>query len=130
MTPSSELRRCVQALAQPSEVQRQLYPDFVCVGDELALGFDDACRAFRSASPQLSESQAGALAALDELLDDLSAPDRADFWLDPERLASDPAWARVRAAARAVLVAFGWPEEVPQKNGATYVSKACVVGNR
>jgi hypothetical protein len=36
--------RSVQALAQPADVQPALFPDFVCVGDELANDFSRLAR--------------------------------------------------------------------------------------
>lgn len=36
----------------------------------------------------------------------------ADFWTD-EALSSDPRWEEVRTLAKAALVSFGWPIEMP-----------------
>ncbi len=119
------LRESVQALAQPPEAQRALFPDFVVLGDELALDFDEALRAHRRDADPPSPHQAAALGELDDHLSALSGPAHLDFWEDP----SDPRWEHVRALAARVLDAFGWPHAPPPRNGAVYVSAARVTRN-
>jgi hypothetical protein len=129
MTAVSELRRCVQALAQPASVQVSLFPDFAVVGDELAIQFGDALEAYRSSAPPAS-AQALALEQLDEYLSQLSGQEDRGFWDDPSALSSDPRWQRVRDLAKTALSTFGWPDEPPPKDGATYVGAHGVVHNR
>jgi hypothetical protein len=126
--PSVELRRCVQALAQPATIQVSLFPDFVCVCDELALEFDAALRAFRATNAVMSPSEETSLVALDAYLDELSGPENQELW-DTARLESDVRWERIRVLARAILTAFSWPDEVPAKNGAIYVAAGRVNRN-
>lgn len=124
MNPS-ERRLChaIQALAQPADVQRALFPDFVVVGDELAIEFDEALKGFRSDGPVLALAQTEAIRALDVYLEALSGPAHLDFWDDP----SDRRWERARGLAASILVAFNWPHECPPRNGAVYVSGEEVV---
>lgn len=124
-----ELRRCVQALAQPGAIQMSLFPDFACVGDELALEFEDAMRTFWETQATLSPSEAASLSALDTYLNELSGPQNEEFWTDISLLESDVRWERVRVLARAVRGTFGWPDEVPAKDGATYVGAGRVTRN-
>jgi hypothetical protein len=121
MSLKAELRRCVQALAQPAAVQISLFPDFAIVGDELALQFDEALRAYRTSEP-VGAVQRGSLNDLDDYLATLSGPEDEHFWLDRTALASDVRWQRVRDLARAVLAAFNWPDGPPLRDGATYVA--------
>ena len=66
MDAVAELRRCVQALAQPTAVQVSLFPDFAAVGDELALQFDDALRIYRASGAPDQPARLRSLNQLDE----------------------------------------------------------------
>lgn len=123
------LRHSLQKLAQPPAAQVALFPSLVVVGDELALGFDAALRAFRAAAPEASAPQLAALQQLEEYLRELSGPQNEAFWIEAIALAVDPRWARVRELSRAVLVAFHWPLELPEPVGASHVSEDRVVRN-
>jgi hypothetical protein len=52
------------------------------------------------------------LSRLDDFLNEMSTPYYSDFWTD-EALSSDPRWEQVRTLAKAALVSFGWPIEIP-----------------
>lgn len=112
----------VQALAQPAEVQRALFPDFVVVADELALDFDHWWRVFeRDFGHQLSSQQREACEALDRLLDEMSGP-KPELWTD-EGCLNHPKWSEVRQLAANVLTAFGWPADVPPIGRKIYASR-------
>jgi len=133
MRPEATLgsfRRSVQALAQPAGMQISLFPDFACVGDELALEFDEAHRAVLASDARLSAGQQETIADLDGTLEALSGEQNAAFWLERERLYADPRWETIRRRASAVLSAFGWPDEPPPRNDAVYVAAGRVVHNR
>lgn len=117
----AELKRCVQALAQPAAVQRTLYPSFVIVGDELVLELDDALRGWRSEKHGATPQQFDALMKLDAYIESLSGPPNEDFWLDPLELERDPRWDEIRSLASGALAAFGWAAEVPAASRAAYV---------
>jgi hypothetical protein len=123
----SERRLChaIQALAQPADVQRALFPDFVVVGDELAIELDEALKDLRNDGPPLSLVQTEAIRELDVYLEALSGPAHLDFWDD----LGDRRWERVRSLSVSILVSFNWPNECPPKNGAVYVSGEEVVPN-
>ena len=122
MDNSEQLMRALQILAAPAEAQIAHYPDFVVVGDELALDFEDACRQFLPDASGLTEEQRRSIAALDMFLEELSGHDNERFWLDRSALRKDERWCEIRAKAAEVLDAFGWPHEVPPRSDATYVS--------
>lgn len=124
----AQLRHSLQRLAQPPAAQVTLFPSLVVVGDELALAFDDALRAFRAATPEASAAQLRALQQLDEYLSELG-PQNEALWIEPIALAVDPRWERVRGLARATLAAFHWPVEVSDRAGASCVSEDQVLRN-
>jgi len=110
----------VQALAQPAEVQCELYPRFVVVADELALDFDHWRKACEDNLGHLwSREQQRAVAALDDLLTEMSGPDRPELWLESGCL-NQPQWSEVRRLACEALCAFGWPLTVPPLDRAIY----------
>lgn len=113
------LKWSILALAQPAAVQMTLYPDFVCIGDELAGDFDQGLREF--ASPMTDEQRA-AVKGLDQLITSLSGEWNAEFWLDPEALEEDVRWDEIRASARMAARAFGWPLGPPPPSDDIYIS--------
>jgi hypothetical protein len=125
----AELKRCVQALAQPASVQLGLIPSFAVVGDELVLEFDDALRGFRAEDHPATPAQRDALQQLEALIDHLSGPQNEAFWLDASQLAVDPRWEEIRSLAKSVRAAFDWPDEVPAPDGAIYVNASGAVRN-
>lgn len=129
MNEAAELRRCVQALAQPAGVQLSLFPGFVVVGDELAIQFADALYAYRMSRPPTEPNQAESLEQLEHYLTKLSGTGEESFWLDRTAFASDVRWQRIRELARHVLAAFDWPDEPPPRDGSTYVSADGLVRN-
>lgn len=129
MEPLSELRRAVQGLAQPASTQQALFPDFACVGDELAIELENALLWLRGAGVTLTPDQERALDALDRCLDDLSGPANEAFWVEPSALALDPRWETIRTLARDVLSNFEWSNETPPLNGAVYVTSDKAVTN-
>ena len=52
------------------------------------------------------------LATLDEFLSEMSGTHSSDLWTD-EALSSGHWWKEVRTLAKAALVSFGWPIEIP-----------------
>ncbi len=122
MTGSEQqLQWAVQSLALPAELQRELFPAFVVVADELALDFDHW---FRVAAGEIGDSwnpdQRDRLAALDSLLEAMSGPGNPELRLGEESLYQER-WGEVRALALAALSAFGWPSGLPPTDRAVYV---------
>jgi hypothetical protein len=119
---SDQLKRSVQALAQPAPVQVEPFPNFVVVGDELALDFDDALLRFRPVVwERLTHRQRESFEALDKELHRLSGPGNQEFWLDRTLLDADPRWEHLRVLAATVLQEMGWPKIRPEPSGAVYI---------
>ena len=108
----------LRIVASPGDVQRQLYPSFVVVGDEIASDFDSAFRTL------LGKDLPASLISLNGYIDDLSGGN-PDFWgnLDDQR------WNRCRELAQLALIEIGSSYEVPAKNGAMYSSGDEIVDN-
>lgn len=114
------LMQAVQAIAQPEEIQRTLFPRFVAVADQLALDFEEALLAgFAQHNAAWSDSQKRALNALDGQLAVYSGPSHPEIWSEPESL-SHEAWTGFRELAAEALAAFGWPEVSPAPSNAVY----------
>jgi len=122
MNQTQQLMRAVQALAQPAHIQVALFPDFVVIGDELALDFGDAYERYRSTDGLgLTPEQNAALGRLDCELERLSGPADPAFWLDRAALETDSRWHNLRELARSVLREMGWPDTRPDPSDAIYV---------
>jgi hypothetical protein len=79
--------------------------------DEMALDLDHWAQCL-STYWKPSNAQIVQLNRLDDFLSEMSGSLHSDFWTD-EALSSDLRWEEVRTLAKAVLVSFGWPIEVP-----------------
>jgi hypothetical protein len=118
------LQRALQAIAQPPEIQMELFPTFVVVADELALDFDQALQYARyKVGSQWTEAQIKALESLDRELEANSGPDKPEIWETPDCL-SHPSWSAFRELASAALSAFDWSNQIPKPSGAIYVGPA------
>jgi hypothetical protein len=67
-------------------------------------------KAAQSGKP--SNEQMAQLSRLDDFLSEMSGSLHCDLWTDMV-LSCDPRWEQVRTLAKAVLVSFGWPIEIP-----------------
>jgi hypothetical protein len=130
MTDMDEMRQnirqmfqwAVQALVQPAEVQRALFPPWVVVADELALDYDHWWTTFeRHCGGELSREQREAAEALDALLEEMSGP-KPELWTE-EGCLNHPKWSEVRRLAANVLSAFGWSADVPPIGRSIYASR-------
>ncbi len=119
----------VQALAQDGTSQCSLFPEFACVGDELAIAFEEAQSGLSERSRNFTVEQAETLSKLDGVILRESGEHNSQFWLDRIQLIEHPCWDEIRVAAAAVLVAFGWPAAKPPVDGGIYVSADKVESN-
>ena len=127
MRPLDKLKNQILLFASSADVQVDSYPDDVCVGDELALGFDEA---FRKVKTELAPNQLQAVERLDEYISSISGADFEDLWLDQAKLRIDERWETIRSLANEVLAEMGWQYETPMKDSATYVFVDSVVENK
>jgi hypothetical protein len=106
------LRHSLQLLASPAQAQLSHFPaGWVVLTDEMVLDFDSWVERI-SSYWKLSKEQKARLTELDEFLNKMSDSSNSDLWTD-EALSSDPRWEEVRTLAKAALIAFGWPIEIP-----------------
>jgi hypothetical protein len=68
----------------------------------------------------ISERQQELLAALDDLLGDMSGAEHASLWTE-DALRACPEWAVVRQMAFEALVAFDWEIAVPPSYGEEFI---------
>lgn len=107
-----QLRRSLQLLASPAQIQLSHFPaSWIVLTDEMALDFDHWTQCL-STYWEPSKEQMAKLAALDEILSEMSNSSRHDLGTE-EALSFDPMWKEVRHLAKAALVSFGWPVDVP-----------------
>lgn len=121
MSSPAEMANCrlqfmwaLQALAQPAEVQFGLFPNFVCVGDELAIDYGNWSDWYQ-AHQALTVEQAKCLRELALVLAEI----RGDAWSDTG-LKALAIWNEVRAKAAQTLGAFGWKVEIPPSGRSLY----------
>ena len=120
----NQLRWSLQALAMGAEVQRSLFPDFVCKAEELAFDFDHWLWFARSEfGAEFSGDQAEALRAIDRRLNAMSYGGidfDEELWSEAA-LGTRPEWEEVRSLAKLTLARFGWAAEVPPRGRSMYV---------
>jgi len=108
----TQLRLSLQLLAAPAQAQISHFPaHHVVLTDEMALDFENWAGCVQTYW-KLSGEQKAKLTVLDDLLSRLSGSVSGAFWTD-EALFRDPRWEEIRNLAKAALVSFGWPVEVP-----------------
>lgn len=108
------LRNTLLALSSPAEVQAALYPDFVCVGDELVLNFGEAYEQLQL--DKLTATESNSLAELDAYLVSHSGGSYEEHYVDNELLSSSLIWQKIRLLALKSLESFGWEYVEPQKS--------------
>lgn len=111
----------LQALAQPAATQKSLFPDYVCVADELSNDFGDALLNLRN---ELNSKDIDILLKLDNKLDSISGKENAEYWTN-KALEDNEIWKDIRQEAVRILNYFNWKNEPPPLNptnrGITYV---------
>jgi hypothetical protein len=107
------LKFAVQAIALPFEIQKQLFPEFVCVADELASEWEMAMDNLRSWSGNtLSENQKAAIENLDKYMESISGSAHIQYWCD-EALRYSMEWKTMRELAYKILFEMEWKQEIP-----------------
>ncbi|MET1257424.1 hypothetical protein [Aliikangiella maris] len=105
MMINEKMAWALQALAQPSEQQLNLFPDFANAADELALSWEEVIEDEDLSG--LSESQKKALSVLDEYIVSISGKKNAHLWTN-EALKNNIEWSKIRALASAAIEELGW----------------------
>jgi hypothetical protein len=114
-----QLKWSLQALALPPDKQLGLFPPFTCTADEMALDFDHWAETARS-QHAFAADQLSALAAVDDLLSEMTGENNAELWTDAA-LTQLLRWQEVRERARTALRIFGWHLDMPPSDRATFI---------
>lgn len=110
----SYLEDAVRSLAQPADIQQQLFAENPLAGEEMAVDFDawyvPAVRDGYVADWAPEHRQA--LEKIDHLLTEMTALQDIELWTS-EALATGPGWDTVRAAAQDGLRTLQWSPDPP-----------------
>ena len=107
--PFERLEWSTRALAQSSEVQTGLYPDFVEVADELVLDWEEGLGQIDQA---LTVEQTVAIERLESFILSNSGSLNPGLWT-MEALASAPEWQTIRQRALELIQVMQWSPESP-----------------
>jgi hypothetical protein len=123
-TWTDRLQWSVRALAQPMTIQRTLFPEFVCLADELALDFEESLGGVRNEPATLPPDVMEAILRLDEQLERMSGPQNADLWTD-DALRRSPEWGTVRSLAAQAVRLANWAASPPGPNPQLFIGPVC-----
>ncbi|MTW14585.1 hypothetical protein GM658_28655 [Pseudoduganella eburnea] len=115
------LRWSAQSIAQPSAVQIALFPEFVEVADELALGWEEAIHDLKGICTHLQPAQIAAIEELDAFMASISGQSHAQLWT-MDALKTSPEWQTLRELANQVLEQMLWPKTPPSVRSDIYVT--------
>lgn len=118
---SETLRNSLLALASPAKVQLSIYPDFVCVGDELVLDFAEIYDQLDLT--KLTPKENNVISELDNFLTSHSGDKYKEHYLNNNMLSSSLVWQKIRLLAKEALISFGWEYIEPDKSCAIYISR-------
>ena len=124
-TPKDRYQWIIQALSLPAEEQVRLFPDFVPVGDELALEHEETHTAFlKPGATDLTTAQLAAIRTLDQWLQTMTDLHDLALW-STKAVATRPEWEEARRLAKKVLLEMRWPHRTPPKErGYLYISES------
>jgi len=116
----NKIKRITQCFAQPYEVQKKLFPDFVNVAEQLAVEWEIALDEINDS--QMTNDQKQAVQTLDNYMLSISGPANLQYWNDDALCYSDE-WNKMRELAEIILDAMGWDDVVQPESNAVYISK-------
>ncbi|GKX61437.1 hypothetical protein [Pragia fontium] len=121
----NKIKWVTQAIAQPCEIQKGLFPDFVNVADELAVEWEMALDELSDpeVSSQLTDEQKSAIKRLDDYMLSISGADNIQYWSN-EALSQSVEWKNMREMAETILVTMKWEKSIPSKNDAIYITNS------
>jgi hypothetical protein len=114
---TERLKRSLQLLACPAEIQLNKFPAFVQAPDELALDFDNFRSAFVGNFRRDMTSEQ--LQYLDLIAKSFDRMDKALF--SPDGVTNSGEWRGIRDLASGALNAFGWPLDDPPRRDHEFV---------
>jgi len=116
----NKMKWSTQAIALPPAIQVTLFPTFVEVADELALGWEEAFAELPHVEARLLPRQLQAIRRLDDYMLSISGQENGHLWT-MEALTSSKEWDLLRALANALLEQMGWPKTKPPDTDALYI---------
>jgi len=108
------------ALAQPANIQKELFPNFVAIADELALNWEDALQDIDKYKDLMSDEQISSINDLDRYIESISGPQNIEFWTN-DALESRPEWDKIRKLSAVIANKFMWPISPPPKSEDIYL---------
>ncbi|ELY4112520.1 hypothetical protein SMY46_004262 [Cronobacter turicensis] len=108
-----------RAIAQPYIVQKNLFPGFVNVADELAIEWELALEDIDHLN--FTEEQKLSLKNLDDFMLSISGESNIQYWND-EALCNSNEWKKMRALADNIIAIMGWDDMPPPRNNGIYIN--------
>lgn len=119
----NKIKWITQAIAQPCEVQKSLFPDFVNVADNLAVEWEMALDELNDplVASSFTSEQKLAIKQLDDYMLSISGAPNIQYW-NNDALCQCAEWKNMREMAMAILLIMGWEITVPAKPVALYIN--------
>ena len=119
----NKIKWVTQAIAQPCEIQKSLFPDFANIADELAVEWEMALDELNEPllSSSLTSEQKLALKKLDDYMLSISGAANIQYW-NNDALCESVEWQKIRKMAIDILLIMNWENVVPAKADAIYIN--------
>lgn len=119
----NKIKWITQAIAQPCEIQKSLFPEFANIADELVVEWEIALDELndRLVASSLSSEQKLAVKKLDDYILSISGAANIHYW-NNDSLCESAEWQKIRKMAIDILLVMNWENIVPAKADAIYIN--------
>lgn len=119
----NKIKWVTQAIAQPCEIQKSLFPDFANIADELAVEWEMALNELNNSqvASLFSSEQKLAVKNLDDYMLSISGAANIQYW-NNDALCRSVEWQKMRKMANDILRIMNWENVVPAKADALYIN--------
>ncbi len=119
----NKIKWVTQAIAQPCEIQKSLFPDFANIADELAVEWEMALNELNDSqvASLFSSEQKLAVKNLDDYMLSISGAVNIQYW-NNDALCRSVEWQKIRKMANDILRIMNWENVVPAKADALYIN--------
>lgn len=119
----NKIKWVTQAIAQPCEIQKSLFPDFANIADELAVEWEMALNDLNDSqvASLFSSEQKLAVKNLDDYMLSISGAANIQYW-NNDALCRSVEWQKMRKMANDILRIMNWENVVPAKADALYIN--------
>ena len=119
----NKIKWVTQAIAQPCEIQKSLFPDFANIADELAVEWEMALDELNDplVASSLTSEQKLAIKKLDDYMLSISGAANIQYW-NNNALCRSVEWQKMRKMAIDILLIMNWENVVPAKADAIYIN--------